>query len=251
MRVLCRSGGIALVLLGLLPAAAVGQNYNLGSAAYLIIGQRPVTTWLDDYTLERWYRILPHGGQSYCVEATTGQREYLQGAPVVTVMDAWGTQLYSSATIGATEPEGHNQARACFVSPPATYSYVKLTDLSTGMRQYNLRVLETTLWSPWFYIAGDYNSFLLLRNSSGLAVDVDVHWRDPTGVFDLGHYAGSVPGRGAITINARDYVPVPNYSGTVEVAHNGSPEAIVGQVTTLSVTTGLNFDSQLQQRKPW
>jgi hypothetical protein len=252
MRVLCRSGGLGLLMLGLLPVTAFGQNTSPSSAAVLLVGQRPVVTWVDDYTTERWYQVLIHGGQSYCVEATTGQREYLQGRPVVTVTDSVGNHMYDSVAVGASEPEGYEQARVCFQAPAGPGLKVKLTDQSSGMRQYNLRMLETTLWSPWFYINGDYNSFLLLRNTTNLAVGVSVIWRDATGQFAMGAYTGSIPGRGAVILNARDYVTgIGNYSGTVEVAHTGSLEAIVGQVTSLSGTTGLNFDSQLQQRKPW
>jgi hypothetical protein len=40
-------------------------------------------------------------------------------------------------------------------------------------------------------------------------------------------------------------------AGSVEVAHDGSPEAIVGSQTTLSSITGLSFDTILFQRKTW
>jgi hypothetical protein len=37
----------------------------------------------------------------------------------------------------------------------------------------------------------------------------------------------------------------------VEIAHDCSPEALVGQMTSLSASTGLGFDSPLLQRRPW
>jgi hypothetical protein len=45
--------------------------------------------------------------------------------------------------------------------------------------------------------------------------------------------------------------PATNFNGTVEIAHDGSPDALVGQMTSLSATTGLNFDAPLFQRRPW
>jgi hypothetical protein len=37
----------------------------------------------------------------------------------------------------------------------------------------------------------------------------------------------------------------------VQVAHNASPEAIVGSQTTLTTSSGLSFDTILFQRRPW
>ena len=43
----------------------------------------------------------------------------------------------------------------------------------------------------------------------------------------------------------------PAFAGSVQIAHSGSPEAIVGSQTTLSTSTGLSFDTLFFQRHAW
>jgi hypothetical protein len=69
---------------------------------------------------------------------------------------------------------------------------------------------------------------------------------------DGGEFSGSIPGHGNLALNARTYFSHPTAkSGSVQVAHDGSPQAIVGSTTTLSGTTGVGFDAPFMQRQPW
>ncbi len=79
-----------------------------------------------------------------------------------------------------------------------------------------------------------------------------VYWRNPAGA-EIGTTSGTVAGNAALGINARNFIgnPAVNFNGTVEIAHTGSPQALVGQVTSLSATTGLGYDATLFQRQPW
>jgi hypothetical protein len=47
------------------------------------------------------------------------------------------------------------------------------------------------------------------------------------------------------------YVPKEFINGTVEIAHDGSPDALIGQMTSLSALTGLGFDAKMFSRVPW
>ena len=40
-------------------------------------------------------------------------------------------------------------------------------------------------------------------------------------------------------------------AGSVEVSHDGEPQALIGSQTTLSVPAGLSFDTVMFERKRW
>ncbi len=132
-------------------------------------------------------------------------------------------------------------------------NYIRLTPFSatTATQIVTLRVVETTLFCPWFFVAGDYNAFSLLRNTANSSRSITVTWRGLSGA-SAGTTTVTVPANGTVILNARDFVNPATFSnGSVEVAHAGSPEQIVGSTTTLSGTTGLGFDAMFEQRRPW
>ena len=55
---------------------------------------------------------------------------------------------------------------------------------------------------------------------------------------------------GGIYLTARDFVvnPATNFNGSVEIAHTGSPQAIVANSVAISGTTGLSFGTGYFQR---
>jgi hypothetical protein len=75
------------------------------------------------------------------------------------------------------------------------------------------------------------------------------------GGTDLSGRAGCTgTGNGQISIAITSNIAAPNQptnarSGTVSIA--GEPQALVASETTLSATTGLPFDTVLQQRNAW
>ena len=125
-------------------------------------------------------------------------------------------------------------------------------------REYTLRFVETTLWTNWFFTGGDYSSFTLLRNTTNLPVVANLRWKAASGA-DVGTpvLSLSIPANGVVIYDARSIMscPAPTAcaaaSGSVEVAHSGSPEAIVGSQTTLSGSTSLSFDTLFFQRRAW
>ena len=67
---------------------------------------------------------------------------------------------------------------------------VKLTSfIGVPAQNIELRFVETTLFCPWFFVAGDYNAFSLIRNNSNTALNsVLVTWYGLNGTV-----AGSTP----------------------------------------------------------
>jgi hypothetical protein len=59
----------------------------------------------------------------------------------------------------------------------------------------------------------------------------------------------AIPARGVSFYEARANTDGTAAAGSVEVAHDGEPDALVGSQTTLSPATGLSFDTITMQRR--
>jgi len=157
--------------------------------------------------------------------------------------------------ISLMEPKGTQTARVCFIAPATETAFIKLSPANASFenREYTMRFLETTLWANWAFIGGDYSSYTLLRNTTNSQLSVNLTWRDANGNTVATRTAQTIAPNGIYFTDARSVLcPAPCTTVTsVEVAHAGSPEAIVGSQTTLSASTGLSFDTLTFQRRTW
>jgi hypothetical protein len=172
-----------------------------------------------------------------------------QGDPIVTVYQGDGTTVVSTNDDIGSEPDAFLQSRACFIWPTGSTGYIKATQNTNSLNSYDVRIIETTMFCPWFFISGDYNAFTLIRNTTDSSVSFTVNWRNAAGAI-VGTNSGSLAGNANTAINARTFVnPATAPNGSVEIVHNGSEDALKASTTTLSATTGLGFDALFEQRR--
>jgi hypothetical protein len=242
---------------------ALAQNNTQIGSVSLGIGQKAVDFDMGGVSpaAERWYWIWPQQGQSYCVETGLAESQgYYKADPLLAIYRASETAAFATNDDSFGEPQLGHGSRICWISVDSTVVYIQVrphpssnpSNNATVYAVYSLRTVETTMWSSWFFQGGDYNSFVLLRNTTNLGVNFKITWRNPSNAV-VGTYAGYVVGGAGVGVNSKTYIPDPvtNYYGTVEIAHDGSPDALVGQMTSLSATTGLGFDAPFFQRRPW
>ncbi len=208
----------------------------------------------DGLNAQKWFQFELRAGRSYCIEAGAGEFHSSDSDEaddtIVALFASNGTTLLGSSDDASSEPDSVFGSRFCFIST-GTSHFVRLTDFSAGTYTYRLRLVETTLFASWFFIGGDYNAFTLLKNTTTTTISYTMTWRNAAGTI-VGTTSGTVPPNGGVGINAKTFVnPAVTINGTVEIVHTASPEGLVGQVSSLSTTTGLNFDSTIFQRKPW
>jgi hypothetical protein len=240
------------------PVVASAQNTTFGTSVHMLAGQPPVRVTLATGSADRYYDAVVVTGRSYCAEATASETELNSTDPALAVFRADQTTPLGTDT-GLQEPKGQVAARVCFVAPASETIYIKLSPASAAFenREYAMRFVETTLWANWFFVGGTYSSYTLLRNTTSTSVSSTIVWRADTGA-QVGTPANVViPANGVYYVDARTILSCPYptvcpaLAGSVEVAHTGSPEAIVGSQTTLSGTTGLSFDTIMFQRRAW
>ena len=244
--------GVLVGLLALVPLPAAAQNTTFGTAVHLLIGQSPVRVTLATGSADRFYDAPVVLNRSYCAEATASDTEVNDADPTLTVYRQDQSTTVGTET-GNLEPKGLVASRVCFIAPASETFYVQLSPASPTFenREYTLRVVETTLYTNWFFVAGDYSSFTLIRNTTNAPVSYSVFWRSAAGAL-LSTQSGSIAANGIAALNARTIPAVlAAGSGSVDIAQTGSPEAIVGSQTTLSGGTGLSFDTLYFQRRAW
>jgi hypothetical protein len=234
-------------------------NTTAGTATNVQWGQKILSS-VNGATSQFWFRGSTQNNRSYCVESSQietggfGDKPTLSSDTNISVFKNDGTTLVTSNDDATNEPKVEDLSRACWIADANSRNLIQLTSF-TGVpaQDIQLRFTETTLFCPWFFIAGDYNAFTLIRNNSNTALNsVLVTYYSLNGTL-VGQTLISIPADGAAVINARSVVPdpvaVPN--GTITISHTGSPQQISGSTTTLSGTTGLSFDAQFTQRNPW
>jgi hypothetical protein len=244
--------GLPVTSAGVVIGGGGAPNTTSGTAVSLMVGQSAVDALLDDVNTERWFRYDVRAGRSYCVEAAAQPNEHIGTLdPAATVYASNATTVLGSNDTAAGEAPGLTNARVCYAPTVSEVNFVKVTDAPAGALAYAVRVVETTLFSNWFFIGGDYSAYTLIRNTSDVAVTFTVNWRDLAGNL-VGIAPGVLSAHGDMFFDARTVVGLGGaIQGSVEVAHGGPPDAVVGSTTVLSPTTGLSFDAPFQARQPW
>src|SRR5262249_5567779 len=162
---------------------------------------------------------------SYCASVLSSQQSQF-GPPGMTRADPYVTVYQSDALTWVayndnivTEPSAYLQSRACFIWPNVgTYGFIRVTQNSNFANTYDVGLIETTMFCPWFFIGGDYNAFSLIRNTTDSTVNAQIVWRDSTGAI-AGWTNLAIAGNGNVALNARTYVnPAATSSGSVELA---------------------------------
>ncbi len=250
-------------LLALTILAVPGMDWadNTTSAgAYSLMVNGPAAEATVSATTNRWYivgELQPH--RSYCAQ-TQG------GANFDTSATAGSTNtilaiFYGDATTlkvvnddsSLSEPPGWALSRACFATGDAPEQLLIRVSAAAPNTSFNVRVgmVETTLFSNWFFVGSDYISYTLIRNTNNFSVPYGIRWRNAAGTV-LQNDSGVLPPNGSIALNARSYpTVVAGIAGTVDILHLGPPDAIVASTTVISTTTGLSFDAPFMTRKTW
>jgi hypothetical protein len=249
---------LSACLLFLLPALAQANNTTSLDAYSLMPGATAAEGTLSDAVTERWYKFFAIAGRSYCAE-TQGGVFFDSGASagdidtVITVLRSDGTTVVLTNDQATTEPRASSLSRACWISLFSETTRIRVQRFFSGQAfNFRVRLVETTLFSPWYFLGSDYGAYTVLRNTTSTSVSYIIQWRNAAG-FVVGTANGTLAANAGTFVNARDITGVlpANTNGTVEILYNASPGAIVANTTVLSATTGLSFDAPFALRPTW
>jgi hypothetical protein len=273
LRMKARFLGLAAAVVLLCAGTAQAQNNTAPNAAPVLVGQGWMNVNMDAGTnTQRWYRYGVVAGRSYCVEGASEDTptQPLSGANdgMTSVFRADGTTLVGTGDEmgepGGTGTTVLTPGRVCYVAPATEVNFAKLGNFNFlgTVKSYRWRIVETTLFCPWFFSGGGFDAFVLIRNTTGGAVNATVTLRSIAGAV-LGTQTGTVPANGSYNLLVSAASPtgfgLASASGNVEIAFadstpggpNGSPGTLIANLTSLSFGQGVSFDTPFGPRADW
>jgi hypothetical protein len=250
---------LAVVCLTLLvPSVARADNTTAPNAYSIMAGATASETRVNDADPERWYKFIAVAGRSYCSETQGGVDFDVSSTAFgidtqVTIYQSDATTVITTNDQAGTEPRATDLSRACWIAPLSSPTYIKVSRFFAG-DAFNVRVrlVETSLFSPWYFVGGDYGAFTVIRNTTDTSLIYRINWRNGAGAI-VGFAFAALPPNAGVFFNARDIPGIlpSNTNGTVEIVHEGAPGAIVANTTVISGTTGLSFDAGFTTRPVW
>jgi hypothetical protein len=245
--------GLVICGLLLLPPIVAAQNTTYSSAIPIGSAGNRAQMSLTTAAEQHWYWFDVTQYRSYCAEALASDQAFTN------VLADTYTSVYrmdGTTLIGSNDDSGEPSlgfgSRVCFINTTTDYyNYVMVRPYTTPSSTWYAmaRIVETTQFCNWFYLGGDYNAFVMLKNTTNATISVRVMWKNPAGTT-VATLSTSIAAYGTGFYLTKDYVnPATTPYGSIEVSHNGGVGAIEGSVTTLSGTTGIGFDAQFTPRR--
>jgi len=189
------------------PAVARAQNNTAATAAAVSSGEGWFNVNMDAGTnTQRWYRYAVVQGRSYCVEGvsdetpTTPDMDVGDNDGETDVFRADGTTLIY-INDEQTEPGGGSPGtlalfpgRVCYIAPASEFNFAKVGNyhFSAIVKSYRWRIVETTLFCPWFFSGNGFEAFVLIRNTTNRPTRATVTLRSTAGAV-LGTQTGTIP----------------------------------------------------------
>jgi len=222
----------------------VAQNTTPAMARFLPVDGDWSNPSIDGTNTQRWYTVGLVNGRSYC--AITVPHPDATDVFVDTVTDVYsdnaGTVLVINNDDSFNEPVSWRFSRACFIYSAATSLVAKLKvsllgPIPAGITPVRFKIVDTALNGPWFFVesALSYNAFIEIGNTTNTSVTVTVTIRNSVGatIGTPQTVAIAAYGNTALDVVNSFGTTVASGSGSVQIAHNGAPGAIVANVTTL------------------
>lgn len=258
MRIRSLGFGLAVAMaFTLLPSSAFADNTTCANADFLFPGIARTQTITNG--TPRYYKVRVQAGRSYSVYSWADFQDAGEGGANV------GHVLYSNSTCttsASTQDTSANEPTVDVTSmsgdndtiiPTFTGTmYIEVSNFTAaGSYTVITAFQETTIFASWWYVAGDYNAFAEIKNATAESLSYTLTAYGANGAA-CGTSTGSLNGNGSTAINIKGLGTCATVgSGNAQIAFQGPPGAVIGNITTLSGTTGLSFDAPFTPRMPW
>jgi hypothetical protein len=166
-------------------------------------------------------------------------------------VDAGGAIVTAGVSAGAGIGELSLHAGVAAVRWQATVTekqYLRVVGLAgtpgTAADQYDIELLDTTVFLPRFNNTASQVTVLLIQNTSGEAVSGDIRFQDAAGAI-VHTVPLSVAAHGLQVFSTASAAALSGLSGSVSIAHTGGYGALAGKGVALEPATGFTFDTPL------
>lgn len=240
----------------LTPSVAQAANTTCVNADFVPLGQST-----GSYTLAAsgnlYFKTRLVAGRSYSIASWAPFQDAGEGAVSLNVI------LFSDSacTVGAPgtdatdyEPamdtDAHNGDTDSITPTTTGTFYIQLNNQNATAYTINLIVVETTLFSPWWFTSGSNAAFVELRNNMDAATSATLTFYRADGAV-CGTSTVNVTGNGNTALSVGALGTCAGGSGSAQIAFHGSPGGMAANITTIDAVNGTSFDSPFTPRMGW
>jgi hypothetical protein len=241
----------------LAPSVAQAANTTCANADYIFPGERAAYTIGASGSL--FFKTRVTAGRSYTVIAWGPTTDASEGGVNLSV-ELWSdnTCAVNVAGLDSTDYEPYvwnvdsHAADQDSVIPTADGTlYIQVANALGTTYTTHVLVMETTLFSPWWFVGGTNQAYIEMRNNMTAATVAHV-----TAYRANGTVCGTTDVNVAANGNAAVEVATLGscagaVSGSAQISFAGTPGGMVANITTLNVTAGTSFDSPFAPRMAW
>jgi hypothetical protein len=246
-----------VALWGVAPATAHAQLPGCSVADFVLLGERAQYDVAANNSIFLKTRVV--SGRSYHVMAwgpfgggTNGEDDIDISVGLFT--DATCTTPAQTVSTTAFEPEpnapGHVGAQASLIPTATGPLYIQVHNNTASAAPLQAIIVETTLFSPWWFTGGTNQAFIEVTNNMDTATTAVVTVRKADGsTCGTSNVPLAAGGNAAVSVKALGTCA--NASGSAQIAFNGTPGGLTANTTTIDGIQGTSFDSPFVPRMTW
>lgn len=246
---------VALFALAWTPAAWA-DNTTCANAEPLIVGSQDLDTLPASGSI--FFKTALTTGRSYIFWVYPPDEDASEGATAISLdLFTSSTCTTAATTTSITEREPLDNISGADVDqisikPTATGTYwLRITNGTANAYTVETTVIETSTFSPWWFVGGVNQAFVTIRNNMDSST---------TATLTLYHNNGSICGTQDILIGANDNVfrvvndfpsCVTAVFGSAMITYFGPPGGIAANTTVIDAAQGISFDEPFTPRMVW
>ena len=128
--------------------------------------------------------------------------------------------------------------------------YIRITNVLATAYTINFIVVETTLFSPWWFTSGSNAAFVEVRNNMSASTTAHLTFYRADGAV-CGTSSVIVAGNGNTALSIGVLGTCAGGSGSAQISFPGTPGGMAANITTIDAVNGTSFDSPFTPRMVW
>jgi hypothetical protein len=238
------------------PSEVLAANTTCVNADFVALGQA-ATGYGIAASGALFFKARLQAGRSYAVSAWAPFQDAGEGGASLDVAiytDSGCANFASGQNTTDFEPafdtDAHNGDTDSIIPTTTGTFYLRLDNLNASAYTINLIVVETTLFSPWWFTSGSNQAFVELRNNMANATSADLTFYRADGAV-CGTSIVNVAANGNTALSVGALGTCAGGSGSAQLAFQGAPGGMAANITTIDAVNGTSFDSPFTPRMVW
>jgi hypothetical protein len=248
-----------VALLGLFaPAPAFAANTTCPNADFIFPGER--AQYFAAASTSLFFKTKVVAGRSYAVMAWAPFNDAGEGGASVGIdmfSDSNCTTFAAGVNTTDYEPQlfgipSHSGDHDNIIPTADGTIYINVTNFVAVGTTVHVLVMETTLFSPWWFTGGTNQAFVEVRNNMSQATTATVTLYKNTGVVcGTTQVVLAAHANAAVLVNSVGTCATTPFWGSAQIAFPGTPGGLAANTTTIDVPNGTSFDSPFTPRMVW